>query len=77
MEFDNFLRKPGFMPVMTCDLEDCQNKSNGTTEKQAFYQSLGPTVDVNDKVFHVKCLELHSRREMLDRLSQNGRIDEE
>jgi hypothetical protein len=77
MEFNRFLTKPGFMPVMTCDLDDCQNKGGGINEKQAYYQSLGPTVNVNEKVFHVKCLELHSRKEMLDQLAEKGKIDAE
>lgn len=76
MESDGFLKRPSFMPVITCDLDDCQNKQSNASElKQAYYQSLGPTVDVNDKVYHVKCLELHSRKEMLESLSQKSRID--
>lgn len=76
MASDNFLKRPSFMPVMTCDLDDCQNKQRNDHElKQAYFQSLGPTVDVNNKVYHVRCLELHSRKEVLENLAQKPVLD--
>jgi hypothetical protein len=49
--------KVGFMGQLTCDLHECLNKRGGSASKTAYFGHLGSMVDVNDKRYHVKCLE--------------------
>jgi hypothetical protein len=49
--------KVGFMGRLTCDLHECLNKPNGSASKTAYFGHLGAMVDVNNRRYHVKCLE--------------------
>jgi hypothetical protein len=55
---------------LTCDLKECLNKRDGSSYKTTFFGHLGPIIDLDEKRFHIKCLE---RKKMQQSITDIGK----
>ena len=51
---------------LVCDMPECLNKTNGSSEKTAYFKDLGPVVEVGFKRKHISCLVAKTEHQTID-----------